>query len=147
MSKLWSRLRGHFQEYVSRYAVLAIAVLTPASALLGELAGDLGGVDTSSGRAILAVASALGTAAAGVIFIRNLGLWQMLDQFGTAPGVGGLLGSGTTVVNNAPEATTTVTEHPDEQMGAAAELALPVSPDVDRPAEVTPVSPEQEGAV
>lgn len=87
LSKLWSRLRGHFSEYVSRYAVLATAVLTPAAGLAGAAAADLGGVDTPVGRALLAIASALGTAVAAVTFIRNLGIWQMLDTFSTAPGV------------------------------------------------------------
>ena len=86
MKSLWGRLRGHFQQYVARYSVLALAVLTPAAGLLGTLGADLGGVDTPAGRVAFAAASALGTAAAGVVFIRNLGIWQMLDQFGTAPG-------------------------------------------------------------
>lgn len=81
---VWSRIRGHLSEYVARYSVLALAVLTPAAGLLGTLAADLGGADTPLGRALLAAASALGVAAAGVVFIRNLGVWQMLDRFGTA---------------------------------------------------------------
>jgi len=83
--RIWGRLRGHFQEYVARYCVLAIAVLTPAAGLLGTLAADIGD-ETGLGKALLGATSALGTAAAGFKFIQNLGLWQMLDTFGTAPG-------------------------------------------------------------
>lgn len=88
LSKVWGRLRGHFTEYVSRYAVLAVAVLTPAAGLAGTAAADLGGVNTAIGRALLGVAATLTTGAAGVMFIGRLGIWQMLDSFGTAPGVG-----------------------------------------------------------
>lgn len=88
MKSLLGRLRGHFQEYVARYSVLALAVLTPLSGALGTIAANLGGADTPVGRLAVGAASALGTAAAGVVFIRNLGIWQMLDKFGTAPGVG-----------------------------------------------------------
>lgn len=84
---LLSRLRGHFQEYVARYTVLALAILTPASGALGAAAARLGGADTQGGRIALAGASALATAIAGVTFLRNLGVWQMLDKFGAAPGV------------------------------------------------------------
>lgn len=87
MKKILGRLRGHFQEYVARYSVLVLAVLVPASGLAGAAAADLGGVDTPVGRALLAIAAALGTAASGVTFIKNLGVWQMLDSFGTAPHV------------------------------------------------------------
>jgi hypothetical protein len=85
MSRVWSRLRGHFQEYVSRYAVLVLAVLVPASTLLGKLAADIG-VDTRVGQYIAMGSAALATGAAGVTFIKNMGIWQMLDTFGTAPG-------------------------------------------------------------
>jgi hypothetical protein len=85
MNKLWARVRGHFQEYVNRYAVLAIAVLTPAAALLGALAANLGGVDTSTGRAVLGAASAVTAAAAGLTWLKNSAVWQMLDRFGPAP--------------------------------------------------------------
>lgn len=88
VKSLWGRLRGHFEEYVARYTVLALAVLTPVAGLLGALAADLGGAGSPGGRAALAVASAVGTAIAAVTFLRNLGIWQMLDTFGTAPGVG-----------------------------------------------------------
>lgn len=76
------KVLAHVSQYVARYSVLAIAVLTPAAGLLGAAAADLGGVNTSVGRALLATASALGTAAAGVVFIRNLGIWQLFDKFG-----------------------------------------------------------------
>lgn len=83
---LFARLRGHFQENVARYAVLALAVLTPASGLLGTAAAKLGGADTQAGRIALGAASVVATGIAGITFIRNLGIWQMLDRFGQAPG-------------------------------------------------------------
>lgn len=86
MKKVWNRLRGHFQENVARYATIATAVLTPAAGLLGTLAANLGGADTQAGRYVIGAASAIGFAITAVTFIRNLGIWQMLDEFGTAPG-------------------------------------------------------------
>lgn len=87
MRSLFARLRGHFQENVARYAVLALSILTPASGLLGTAAAHLGGADSQGGRIALGAASAVATAIAGVTFIRNLGIWQMLDRFGVAPSV------------------------------------------------------------
>jgi hypothetical protein len=88
MKKLWSRLRGHFQENVARYSVLAVGILTPTAGYLGTLAAQFG-ADTPVGKALIGASSAIGVAIAGITFIRNLGIWQMLDQFGTAPGVSG----------------------------------------------------------
>lgn len=85
---MFARLKGHFQEYVARYSILALAVLVPLSGALGTVAANLGGADSTGGRIALGVSSAVGTAIAGVTFLRNLGVWQMLDTFGTAPGVG-----------------------------------------------------------
>lgn len=79
------KLRGHLQEYVSRYTILAAAILTPVAGLLGAFAADLGGADSPAGRAVLAGAAAIGTAGTFLVFIRNMGVWQMLDEFGTAP--------------------------------------------------------------
>lgn len=85
LRQFWARARGHFRENVARYAVLATAILTPVAGLLGELAADVGGADTPAGRTVLAASAAIGTAIAAVTFIRNLGVWQMLDTFGVAP--------------------------------------------------------------
>lgn len=79
-------LRGHFQEHIAKYAVLVLSILTAASTLMGSLAADLGGVHSQIGVALLMAVSGLGTAAKGVTYIKNLGLWQMLDSFGVAPG-------------------------------------------------------------
>lgn len=87
MKKVWDRVRGHFEQYVSRYSVAALAVLTPLAGLLGSVAASLGGAGSPGGKAALAAASAVGTAIAGVTFIKNSGIWQMLDKFGAAPGV------------------------------------------------------------
>lgn len=132
---MFNRLKGHFQEYISRYAVLALAILTPLAGLLGSVAADLGGADTKAGHAVLAAASALGVAAAGVVFIRNLGIWQMLDQFGTAPGVHPVAPA---MPTPPPEGAVRSGAMSDEDMGAEAEAALPVSPDVDRRAHAHP---------
>jgi hypothetical protein len=85
--KLFDRLRGHFQQHVAKYAVLVIAVLTPLAGLLGTVGADVGGASTPVGKALLGGAAALGTAITGVQYVRNLGIWQMLDTFGAAPGV------------------------------------------------------------
>lgn len=77
-----SRIINHVEEYVARYTVLLLAVLTPAAALLGSLAADLGGADTPAGRAALGLASALGVALGAVEFLRNLGPYQKLRDFG-----------------------------------------------------------------
>lgn len=80
------KLIDHVEEYVARYTVLLLAVLTPAAGLLGSLAADLGGSDTSAGRAVLAGASALTVAAGGVVFLKNLGGYQQLRDFGATAG-------------------------------------------------------------
>jgi hypothetical protein len=132
IKKVWQKLRGHFQEYVARYSVLALAVLTPAAGLLGEMAADLGGVNTGAGRVVLAAASALGTAAAGVVFIRNLGIWQMLDAFGVAPGA-----PSPPVV--APAVQPTALEPMvGTLVGAGAQPVEPVEPMISDPASIPP---------
>lgn len=85
MKTLSSRVRGHLQQYVNRYAVLAIGVLTPAAGLLGALGAQLGGVDTQAGRTVLGAAAAVTTAIAGLTWLRNSAIWQFLDRFGTTP--------------------------------------------------------------
>jgi hypothetical protein len=75
MQKL-GKLLLHIESNVSRYATLLTAVLTPLAALLGAVAAQLGGVDTGTGRALLAAASAVGTAVAGVTWIYNRGKWE-----------------------------------------------------------------------
>lgn len=70
------KITAHVQEYIGRYVVVATVVLLPLSGLLGSLAAQLGGIDTRVGRAALAAASAVGTAAAVGVWLRNLGLWE-----------------------------------------------------------------------
>jgi hypothetical protein len=82
-----NRPQTHFQEHIAKYATLAVAILTPTAGLLGSAAADLGGADTKVGHALIGAASALGAAVAGITYIRNLGIWQMLDKFGIAPGI------------------------------------------------------------
>jgi hypothetical protein len=77
-------LVSHFEEYVARYAVLAVAILTPAVGLLGSLAANAGGVETSSGRALLAVGSAIGFALTAATFLKNLGSYQIVRDFDAA---------------------------------------------------------------
>ena len=103
------KILSHISEYVARYSVLAIAVLTPTSALLGTVAADLGGIDTGIGKALLAVSAALGTAAAGVVFIRNLGIWQILNRFEKVTSLGGLVGE---LTKPAPKVVVEVTAPP-----------------------------------
>jgi hypothetical protein len=72
----------HFPQYVERYTVLGIGVLTSASGLLGTLAADLGGADTAVGRAILGATAALSTATAGLIWLRGRREWVILEKWG-----------------------------------------------------------------
>lgn len=137
---LWERLRGHFQEYIARYSVLALAILTPLAALLGSVAADLGGVNTSTGRAVTAAASAIGVAIVGVTFIRNLGIWQMLDSFGVAPGIHITAAAGSTggapLIETGGGSTGETVAQPTEQEVAA--MALDPEPGIEE---------EPEGAV
>lgn len=80
-------LKGHLQEHIAKYATLAVSILTPVAGLLGSEAANLGGADTKVGHALLGASAALGAAVAGIVYIKNLGIWQMLDKFGVAPGV------------------------------------------------------------
>jgi hypothetical protein len=139
MTKLWSRVRGHFQEYIARYAVLATAVLTPVAGLAGAAAADLGGIDTPGGRAALAIASAAGTGIAAVTFIRNLGIWQMLDTFGIAPGASVTTIAPPAAAPSEEEVRALAQRHPDAEMGAGQE-PLPTTPDRDRSGE-EPIDP------
>lgn len=82
------KLLLHIDTNISRYATLATAVLTPLAALLGAVAAQLGGIDTSTGRALLAAASGIGTAVAGITWIINRGKWERT--------VGGKLADGKT---------------------------------------------------
>lgn len=131
---LLSRLRGHFEQYVARYSVLALAVLAPASGLLGTVAAKLGGAATPGGRIALGAASAVATAIAGVTFIRNLGIWQMLDQFGAAPGVQSIASKPlAAVLNNVAGSTaeTSGTIEPDADSQSVLEPSDGVPPDLD----------------
>lgn len=95
-----SKILSHVEEYAARYAVLVIAVLTPAAALLGELAADLGGSDTPAGRAILGATAALAVVVAGATFLRNLGKYQIVRDFGELADLfDGLKSGGGTVLN------------------------------------------------
>lgn len=76
------KITNHIEEYIARYTVLLLAILTPAAGLLGELASNLGGADTTSGKYVLGAASAVGTAIAGVTFLKNLGEYQKVRDFG-----------------------------------------------------------------
>lgn len=78
------KVTSHIEEYIARYTVLILAILTPFAGLLGSIAADLGGTDTSTGRAVLAAASALGVAIGGVTFLKNLGNYQALRDFGSS---------------------------------------------------------------
>jgi hypothetical protein len=69
------RMQAHLSEYVSRYAVLASIVLVPLAGIIGDLAAQVG-PDTKLGHTLLSVASALGTAAAIVVWLRNRGLFE-----------------------------------------------------------------------
>lgn len=73
---------GHVSEYVERYTVLGIGVLTSVSGFLGTLAADLGGADTAAGRAVLGATAALSTASAGLIWLRGRREWKLLETFG-----------------------------------------------------------------
>lgn len=75
-----NKVIAHIQENIGRYVVVLAPFLTGLAALLGTAAADLGGVDTSVGRAVTAVATALGTAAAIATWLRNLGIWQIETQ-------------------------------------------------------------------
>jgi hypothetical protein len=77
-----SKITSHVEEYIARYTVLALAVLTPLAGLLGALAADLGGVDTSMGRAVTSAAAAVGVAIAAATFLHNLGQYQVVRDFG-----------------------------------------------------------------
>lgn len=74
------RIADHLSEYVARYTVLVIVVLTPLAGALGEVAAKLGGVDTQAGRAVLGAASALAAIIAGATFLNNLGRWQIAER-------------------------------------------------------------------
>lgn len=74
------RIADHLSEYVARYTVLVIVVLTPLAGALGEIAAKLGGVDTQTGRALLGAASALAAIVAGATFLNNLGRWQIAER-------------------------------------------------------------------
>lgn len=74
---------SHIEKYLARYAVLAIAVLTPVSTLLGQAAADLGGADTTAGRVALGAVSGIAVLITGFVFIQNLGKYQIVRDFGT----------------------------------------------------------------
>jgi hypothetical protein len=83
------KLLQHIDTYVSRYATLAIAILTPAAGLLGTAAADLGN-QTSLGKALLAATSALGFAVAGITWLYNRGKWERETGARLADGKTGL---------------------------------------------------------
>jgi hypothetical protein len=74
MQKL-GKLLLHVERYVSRYATLTIAILTPLAGLLGTLAAEIGN-QNALGKALLAATSAIGMAIAGVTWLYNRGKWE-----------------------------------------------------------------------
>lgn len=80
-------LRDHFEEYIGRYAVVASPFLIGLAALLGKVAADLGGLDTPAGKAAVAAASAVGTAATIATWLVGLGKWQAAEVVAEGPGV------------------------------------------------------------
>lgn len=116
------KLLLHIDTNISRYATLATAVLTPLAALLGAVAAQLGGIDTSTGRALLAAASAIGTAVAGITWIINRGKWERT--------VGGKLADGTNLFELISVAKTTL----DEVQKATEELPAVIHRTVAPPA-------------
>lgn len=84
LPKKVAALISHVEEYAARYAVLAIGVLTPASGWLGTLAAHAGGVNTSTGRALLGMSSAAAVALTGAMFLKNLGHYQIVRDFDSA---------------------------------------------------------------
>lgn len=87
MPKQVIALISHVEEYAARYAVLAIAVLTPASGWLGTLAAHAGGVNTSTGRALMGLSSAAAVGLVGATFLRGLGHYQIVRDFDQAFGI------------------------------------------------------------
>lgn len=75
-----AKISNHVEEYIGRYVVIASVVLVPLAGALGAAAANLGGADTTLGRALLAAASAVGAAAAIGVWLKNLGLWQVATQ-------------------------------------------------------------------
>lgn len=83
----WARVALHVQTYISRYAVLAAAVLGPLGVLLGTLAADAGGADSPAGRAIGGAAAAIGVALGIAKFVEGAKDWQiakLLQQQGAS---------------------------------------------------------------
>lgn len=73
------KITGHVQEYIGRYVMFASIVLVPLAGGLGAYASELGGNDTKLGQAVTAAASAVGSAAAIGVWLRNLGAWQIAE--------------------------------------------------------------------
>jgi hypothetical protein len=69
------KISAHVQEYIGRYVVIASIVLVPLAGIVGDVAATVG-PDTALGHTLLSVASALGTAAAIVVWLRNRGLFE-----------------------------------------------------------------------
>lgn len=115
-------VQAHFAEYIGRYVVLASIVLVPLAGIAGDLAASVG-PDTKLGHALLSVASALSTAAAIVVWLRNRGLFE------TAP-IAAATSAQTAAVIGATSA----------QLRASAEPGLDELPDLEDPeAEAVPV--------
>lgn len=74
----------HVEENVGRYSIVAIGVLTPAAGLLGQVADNLGGHATPTGRTVLGASAAVSVLLSGAVWLHNLGKWQMARDFGKA---------------------------------------------------------------